>query len=300
MKGLLMPRRARSLREHMEIYEKVYRSVYREYPSLQDHALTVYYNVPAEVRRLQLEVRHDFFDEAYRQLFQGKDELKVLDCGCGEGLVVERINEVCSSSPEFFGNDISETLLKQANRRLKGARFHPVQCPAEELPFPDEQFDIVLSSHVIEHTHDPRLAMSEMVRVMRIGGVLLLIAPREEWKDPIWGFPPLWSFVKLGLRALGHRRKAMKQGLEGLHTDSIDRSFEPPDRAMSGPSLESMLSQSGVQIVSRRIVSADFDWILYYRLNRNLLPVLREIALLLNRLPGYWMHEYVYISRKTG
>jgi SAM-dependent methyltransferase len=295
-----MPRRARSLREHVEIYEKVYGSVYGEYPCLHDHALTVYYNVPLEVRRVQLELRRGFFDEVYKQLFQGRDQLRVLDCGCGEGLVVERINEVCSSSPEFFGNDISKTLLEQAGRRLKEKRFYPVQSPAESLPFPDGQFDIVLSSHMIEHTHDPGLAMGEMVRVMKTGGILLLIAPREEWRDPVWGFPAVWSFVKLGLRALDYRRKAMKKGLEDVYADRIDRSLEPPDRAMSGHGLESMLNRVGVKILSRRIVSADFDWILYYRLNRNLLPILSKIAVHLNRLPGYWMHEYVYIGRKTG
>ena len=282
----------------MEIYEKVYSSVYREYPGLRDHALTVYYNVPEEVRSVQLEVRRLFFDETYRRLFQGADGSTALDCGCGEGLIIKRINEVCSSSPEFFGNDISKTLLQQASNRLRRERFYPVQCPAENLPFPDEQFDIVLSSHAIEHMHDPRLAMKEMVRVMRTGGTLLLIAPREEWRDPVWGIPLIWTFVKLGMRALSLHREAVKKGLGHLYIDGIDRSLKPPDRAMRGSDLEFMLRQAGLRILSRSIVSADFDWILYYRLNRGLLPILHRIARFLNHLPGYWMHEYIYVARK--
>ena len=292
-------RRARSLKEHVEIYEEVYNSVYKEYPSLRDHALTVYYNVPAEVRRIQLEVRRFFFDETYRRLFQGRNESKVLDCGCGEGLVIQRINEVCPSAPEFFGNDISRALLKQASSHLKGKRFYPVQCPAENLPFPDEQFDIVLSSHSIEHMHDPRLAMNEMVRVLRTKGILFLIAPREEWRDPLWGFPIIWPFIKLGMKALVSHRNSIKKCLEHPYPDSVDRSLEPPDRAMKRSDLELMLRQAGLKILSRRIVSADFDWILYYRLNRSLLPILHRIARCLNHLPGYWMHEYIYIARKA-
>jgi len=295
-----MPRkRARSLREHLEIYERVYSSVYREYPGLLDHALTVYYKIPPEVRRIQLEVRQPILDETYRRVFQGREGSKALDCGGGEGLIIERIGEVCSSSPEFFGNDISKTLLKQANIRLRGSRFHPVQCPAERLPFPDEQFDIVLSSHSIEHMHDPRLAISEMVRVLRRGGLLLLIAPREEWRDPLWGFPLIWPLIKLGMSALAARREAIKENLESPYLDGIDRSLKPPDRAMRGPDLESMLREAGLHILGKRLCSADFDWILYYRLNRSLLPILHRIARLLNRLPGYWMHEYIYIARKA-
>ena len=294
-----MPRRkARSLKEHVEIYEKVYTSVYGKYPSLRDHALTVYYHVPTEVRKVQLEMRRLFFDKMYRRIFQGRDKSRVLDCGCGEGLVIERINEVCSSTPEFFANDISQTLLKQANARLREENFYPVQCPAENLPFPDEQFEVVLSSHAIEHMHDPMLAMNEMVRVLKIGGVLLLIAPREEWRDPIWGFPLIWPFIRLGIKALSSHREVIKKRSENRCMDGIDRSLEPPDRAMRGRDLEYMLEQAGLKTLSRRIVSANFDWILYYRLNRNLLPILKRVADCLNHLPGYWMHEYVYIARK--
>jgi ubiquinone/menaquinone biosynthesis C-methylase UbiE len=292
-------RRAESLKKHMEIYEKVYASVYQKYPSLHDHALTVYYNVPAEVRTAQLEVRRLFFDKLYRRFFQGRDEFKVLDCGCGEGLVIERINKVCSSSPEFFGNDISQTLLKQASNRLRGERFYPVKCPAEDLPFSDENFEIVLSSHAIEHMHDPMLAMKEMVRVLKTGGILILVAPREEWRDPIWGFPLLWPLVSLGIRALSSRREKIKRDLEDRYADGVDRSLDPPDRAMRDRDLERMLGQAGLEVLSRRIVSADFDWILYYRLNRSLLKVLRRVADYLNHLPGYWMHEHVYTARKV-
>lgn len=293
-------RKAESLKKHMEIYEKVYASVYRAYPSLRDHALTVYYGVPSEVRAAQLEVRHLFFDKMYRRIFQGRERFKVLDCGCGEGLIIERINEVCSSTPEFFANDISQTLLKQASDRLREERFYPVKCPAEDLPFSDENFEIILSSHAIEHMHDPMLAMNEMVRVLKTGGILILIAPREEWRDPVWGFPLIWPLVRFGIRALSSRREKIKKDLEGHYTDGIDRSLEPPDRAMRDRDLEYMLGKAGLEILSRRIVSADFDWILYYSLNRNLLSVLKRVADFLNRLPGYWMHEYVYIARKVG
>ncbi len=291
-------RKARSLKEHVEIYERVYNAVYKQHPRLRDHALTVYYNVPVDVRRVQLKVRRRFFDETYRRIFQGRCESMVLDCGCGEGLVIQRISEVCSSPPEFFGNDISQTLLKQASHRLKERRFHPVQSPAEKLPFPDDQFDIVLSSHSIEHTHNLGLAMNEMARVLKAGGILVLIAPREEWRDPVWGFPLIWPFVKLGMKALGSQREAIKKSYDQIYMDGIDRSLKPPDRAMSESDLNLALKQTGLRILSRSIVSADFDWILYYRLNRNLLPVLHLIARCLNRIPGYWMHEYVYIAKK--
>jgi len=291
-------KRARSLREHLEIYEKVYDSVYSEYPSLDDHALTVYYRVPEEVRRVQLEIRRPFFDDIYRRIFGRTNGYTVLDCGCGEGLVVERIHEVCSSIHEFFGNDISKTLVQQAKNRLRGFSFYPIQAPAEDLPFPNGRFDIVLSSHMIEHTHDPESAMREMARVLRPGGLLLLIAPREEWRDPLWGFPLFWPLVRRGMAVLSSRRERMKDSLGESYTDEVDRSLEPPDRAMKRVDLEMMLEEAGLRILSRSLVSADFDWLFYYRVSRRLLPLLHRMAGFLNGFPGYWMHEYVYLARK--
>ena len=65
-----------------------------------------------------------------------------------------------------------------------------VGAAAEALPFRDEQFDFVICTQVFEYLPDPRLAVAEIKRVLRKGGVLFLSAPsvflgdndREYWR----------------------------------------------------------------------------------------------------------------------
>jgi len=50
----------------------------------------------------------------------------------------------------------------------------------DELPFKDETFDYVISSHVIEHFFDPVKAIKEWMRVIKKGGYVFIIAPTKD------------------------------------------------------------------------------------------------------------------------
>ncbi|WP_448208708.1 class I SAM-dependent methyltransferase [Azospirillum sp. sgz302134] len=59
-------------------------------------------------------------------------------------------------------------------------RFNPqadVQADLTDLPFPDGRFDLVLSSHVLEHVPDDRAALREIARVLKPSGSALLLFP---------------------------------------------------------------------------------------------------------------------------
>jgi len=47
-----------------------------------------------------------------------------------------------------------------------------VSSPGEHLPFPDDSFDVVYSSNVLEHTQDPQKVLEEAFRILRPGGLL--------------------------------------------------------------------------------------------------------------------------------
>src|SRR5450755_2428009 len=74
-----------------------------------------------------------------------------------------------------------------------------VSAAAELLPFRDEQFDLVICTQVFEYLPDPRVAVAEIKRVLRKGGLLFLSAPsvflRENDKE-------CWRFLPEGLRYL--------------------------------------------------------------------------------------------------
>lgn len=61
-----------------------------------------------------------------------------------------------------------------------------VACDLTAIAFPDESFDLVYCSHVLEHVPDDRAAMRELRRILRPGGTLLVQVPvrgRETYED---------------------------------------------------------------------------------------------------------------------
>lgn len=74
-----------------------------------------------------------------------------------------------------------------------------VGAAAEALPFPDAQFDFVICTQVFEYLPDPRLAVAEIRRVLRKGGVLFLSAPSIFLRDDE---NECWRFLPQGLRFL--------------------------------------------------------------------------------------------------
>jgi ubiquinone/menaquinone biosynthesis C-methylase UbiE len=93
----------------------------------------------------------------------GKD---VLECGCGTGLILERIKE---HAHRAAGIDLSPGMLELA--RARGLDVQEGSVTA--LPFPDASFDVTCSFKVLAHVPDIGRALSEMARVTRPGGVLL-------------------------------------------------------------------------------------------------------------------------------
>ena len=97
---------------------------------------------------------------------------RVLDNGCGLGTWLEAM---APYSKHRFGLELEFERVRQARPRGEGA----VQAVGERLPFDDDSFDVVLSNEVIEHVDDDRLAVSEMVRVVRPGGRIVIFCPNR-------------------------------------------------------------------------------------------------------------------------
>ncbi len=74
---------------------------------------------------------------------------------------------------------------------IAGDKFEPgyqwaketIKLDVTEIPFPDEHFDMVICSHVLEHVPDDRKAISELFRVMKKGGLGLFIVPFEQDRE---------------------------------------------------------------------------------------------------------------------
>lgn len=112
---------------------------------------------------------------------------RILDLGCGyNGKFLQKIRENISSG---VGVDIS------VNYNISDSKIKLIAHDLnEKLPFPENEFDVVISLAILEHLLNPELSLEEIHRVLKPGGILLLTTP-SIYSKPILEF---FSF-KLGL-----------------------------------------------------------------------------------------------------
>jgi SAM-dependent methyltransferase len=101
--------------------------------------------------------------EIVRRVAEGR---RVLEVGCGTGLILERVRGFAS---EVCGVDLSPGMLERA--RDRGLDVREADCTA--LPFPDASFDVAYSFKVLAHVDRIDQALAEMARVVRPGGHLV-------------------------------------------------------------------------------------------------------------------------------
>jgi len=99
-----------------------------------------------------------------------------LDLGCGDGgYSAEMLRR---GAAEVIGVDAEEDRISAASaRRLEHASFQVAR--AEMLPFPDQAFSGVLMNEVFEHVCSEQAALAEVRRVLRPGGLLVLMSPNR-------------------------------------------------------------------------------------------------------------------------
>ncbi len=101
----------------------------------------------------------------------------VLDVGCGAG--VDTLVAAAMVGPEgkVVGIDITSEMLQRAKANLRATVFQNVrheEASAEELPFPDETFDVVISNGAFNLVPDKPKALREVFRVLKPGGRLMM------------------------------------------------------------------------------------------------------------------------------
>jgi ubiquinone/menaquinone biosynthesis C-methylase UbiE len=110
---------------------------------------------------------------------------RVLDCGIGAGLFSEALLHVAGRRIELNGVDLSSRLLAMSATKFSrlGANARLAFGDILRLPYRNGQMDLVISALVLEHVRHPLDAVREMVRVLRHGGPLVIIATRRGAPD---------------------------------------------------------------------------------------------------------------------
>lgn len=98
---------------------------------------------------------------------------KLLDIGCGLG---EFLSSVTTRGVKKFGVDINEKYLDYCRDKFPDVVLKWSDV-CDRLPFPDEEFDVVVSICVIEHVDNPTMLVREAFRVCRRGGIVCFVTP---------------------------------------------------------------------------------------------------------------------------
>ncbi len=117
-----------------------------------------------------------FFDRVHRALLRrapaGFYPHAILDIGCGTGRLLRRMH-VRWPTASLTGIDLSEKMVAQARKFTPDAVIY--QASAERIPLDDATVELVTSTISFHHWSDQKQGIREVFRVLRPGGIFILI-----------------------------------------------------------------------------------------------------------------------------
>jgi 2-polyprenyl-3-methyl-5-hydroxy-6-metoxy-1,4-benzoquinol methylase len=121
----------------------------------------------------------DGFERTLEELFTAAGPRSLLDVGCGEGVLVHQWAQRLGEA-RVVGIDLEEPSIQAGWAQRQAPNLDYRVMRAENLPFADEEFDVVSAIEVLEHVPDPEHTLAEMARCGQRH--LLVSVPRE----PLW------------------------------------------------------------------------------------------------------------------
>lgn len=96
----------------------------------------------------------------------------VLECACGTGMISVYIATKCKS---LIATDFSQGMLAKSRKRCKKIKNIRVEkANILQLEYPNESFDKVVAANVIHLLNQPDIAISELIRVCKKGGKIII------------------------------------------------------------------------------------------------------------------------------
>jgi SAM-dependent methyltransferase len=206
----------------------------------------------------------------------------VLENGCGVGMYVEHL---APFSRHLTGLEFDLDRAVDAHRMsLDLANTSIVNAAGEQLPFPDQSFDFILSHEVLEHVNNDRHALEEMVRVLRPKGRIVIFVPNR-------GYP----FETHGIYWRGRYRFGNIPLVNYLPKVWRNR-YVPHVRVYSAQDMKKLTGNLPVKIIQQKIIFGAYDNIIARKptLGRFLRWILHKIEptpLSILGLSHFWVLE---------
>jgi len=179
---------------------------------------------------------NDAFAEFLEQALKPRPGKRILDVGCGVGTAEISLARLQISQLQLFGVDHLFDRVREARGRVRGinARAGFAAADGGHLPFVDGAFDCTFCVAVLQHLRDVPMALAELARVTRGGGLVLAVEPDNAGR--YW-----FSSVPSGMEAFDLGRRF-------LTALALARGEATPTGI--GPSLPGLFSAAGITPLS--------------------------------------------------
>lgn len=158
---------------------------------------------------------------------------KVLDLGCGTGFFAKIL---LNKHPHVWGIDASQKALTVA-QKIPNTTFIRANLE-EDLPFPDNEFEVITAGEIIEHLYDTSAFLQEIRRVLKKNGTLVLSTP---------------NIASLG------RRLFLLLGINPLIETELSPEAAGHVRYFTQKSLISLLNKNGFTVTQKTSDSVNFN-----------------------------------------
>jgi len=129
-------------------------------------------------------------DEWMLSLLPLEHNMQILDAACGAGKQVFSFYEELEGQAEITGIDVSENLLKQAEKEKKRKVYKDIQFRFmdfnKKFDFGDNRFDLVSCCFAIYYAEDIPFTIQEMHRILKAGGTLFTTGPMPDNKQTFY------------------------------------------------------------------------------------------------------------------
>ena len=140
---------------------------------------------------------------------------RLLDVGCGKGAFIARMR---LHGWDAEGLEVDADAVKHA-RQINSLNIH--LGTLESIQFQDKSFDVITLNHVIEHVHDPISLIRECLRILKVGGKLVLATPNiESFAHQIFGRN--WSHLDSPRHLMLFTMKALSECVARAGFQTID------------------------------------------------------------------------------
>ncbi len=189
------------------------------------------------------------------------ENCRILELGCGNGALWSDNASVLPSNIEIILTDISEGLLAETKMKLSedlssiissnALKVDFIACDCADLPFENQQFDIVIANHLLFYIEDRETVYQEILRVLKAGGRFLAstYGPKhmEEITTLVQEFHPSITLADVELYEIF----GLQNGAEELkrHFTQVDTKYYEDGLVVSNPQrlLEYIISCHGNQ-----------------------------------------------------